>query len=47
VTRTGPDIFASPTAATTEGGVNALSAALGDLADEMATTIREVAAERR
>jgi uncharacterized lipoprotein YmbA len=31
------------TAATTEGGVNALSAALGDLADEMATTLRELA----
>jgi uncharacterized lipoprotein YmbA len=34
------------TAPTTEGGVNALSATLGDLADEMATTIREVAAEQ-
>jgi uncharacterized lipoprotein YmbA len=33
------------TAATTEGGVKALSAALGDLADEMASTIREVIAE--
>ncbi len=31
--------------ATTEGGVNALSAALGDLADEMAATVREVRAE--
>ena len=31
------------TAATTEGGVNALSAALGDLADEMASTLREMA----
>jgi hypothetical protein len=29
------------TSATTEGGVNALSAALADLADEMATTLRE------
>lgn len=30
------------TAATTEGGVNALSAALGDLADEIATVLREL-----
>ena len=34
------------TAATTEGGVKALSAALGDLADEMATVLREIHAER-
>jgi uncharacterized lipoprotein YmbA len=34
------------TAATTEGGVNALSAALGDLADEMATVLREIGAEQ-
>jgi uncharacterized lipoprotein YmbA len=30
------------TAATVEGGVNALSAALGDLADEMVTALREL-----
>jgi len=30
------------TTATTEGGVNALSAALGDLAEEMAATVREI-----
>jgi uncharacterized lipoprotein YmbA len=30
------------TTATTEGGVNALSAALGDLAEEMATVLREL-----
>lgn len=34
------------TAATVEGGVNALSAALGDLSDEMAATVREVRAEQ-
>ena len=34
------------TAATTEGGVKALSAALGDLADEIATVLREIHAER-
>lgn len=34
------------TAATTEGGVNALSAAVADLADEMATTLGELRAER-
>jgi len=34
------------TAATTEGGVNALSAALGDLADEMADLLRELRTER-
>jgi len=33
-------------AATTEGGVKALSAALGDLADEIATVLREIQAER-
>lgn len=32
-------------AATTEGGVDALSAALGDLADEMATTLGDLRAE--
>jgi uncharacterized lipoprotein YmbA len=33
------------TAATTEGGVDALSAALGDLAEEIAATLREIRAE--
>jgi hypothetical protein len=33
-------------AATTEDRVSALSAALGDLADEMATVLREIRAER-
>ena len=35
------------TAASTEGGVTALSAALGDLADEMASALQEIPAERR
>lgn len=35
------------TAATVEGGVQAMSAALGDLAAEIASVLREVAAERR
>ncbi len=34
------------TGATTEGGVHALSAALADLADEMASVVRELGAER-
>ena len=34
------------TTASIEGGVNALSAALGDLADEMAATVRDVRAEQ-
>ncbi len=34
-------------AATTEGGVDAMSAALGDLATEMADVLRALAAERR
>jgi uncharacterized lipoprotein YmbA len=34
------------TVATVEGGVNALSAALADLADEMAAAVREVRAEQ-
>jgi hypothetical protein len=33
-------------AATTEGGVSALSAALGDLADEISTVLREIRGER-
>ncbi|MCC6849276.1 MAG: membrane integrity-associated transporter subunit PqiC [Deltaproteobacteria bacterium] len=35
------------TAATTEGGVDAMSAALGDLAEEIAAVLTELAAERR
>ncbi len=35
------------TVATTEGGVNALSAAVADLAEEMAATLQELRAERR
>jgi uncharacterized lipoprotein YmbA len=35
------------TVATVEGGVNALSAAVADLAEEMAATLQELRAERR